>query len=154
MLSVEFCGDLGRTISVGHNRFGGYGRVRPAPKGCGNREGVDPLVLPPGALVAAPVKFTVVQPADGNGEAVADLPSHRALLCKLDVVGIRRGSAADEAGLRSHKPQVFAVALTHRFTDDGDCLLARIDLQWLVREGCSPPDVWVRSAQIPPTGSA
>ncbi len=74
----------------------------------------------------------MVQPADGNGEAVADFPSHRPLLCKLDVVGIRRGSAADETGLRGHKLQVFAVALTHRFTDDGDCLLARIDLQWLV----------------------
>ena len=125
MPSVEFCGDLGRTISVGHNRFGGYDRVRPGPKCCGNREGVDPLVLPPGALVAPPVEFTVVQPADGNGEAVADFPSHRPLLCKFDVVGIRRGSAADETGLRGDKLQVFAVTLPHRFTDDGDCLLAR-----------------------------
>ena len=74
----------------------------------------------------------MVQPADGNGEPVADFPPHRPLLGKLDVMGIRRGSAADEAGLRSHKLQVFAVALSHRFADDGDRLFARIGLEWLI----------------------
>ena len=102
------------------------------PKRCGNDQGVDPLVLPPGALVAPPVQLTMVQPADGNGETVTDFPPHRPLLCKFDVVGIRRGPTADEAGLRGHKLQVFAVALTYRLTDDGDCLLARIDLQRLI----------------------
>ena len=103
-------------------------RMRLAPKGCGNDQGIDPLALPPGALVASPVEFTMVQPADGNGEPVADFPPHRPLLGKLDVVGIRRGSAADETGLRGHKLQVFAVALSHRFADDGDRLFAGIDL--------------------------
>jgi hypothetical protein len=30
----------------------------------------------------------MMEPADWNGEAVADLPAHRALFGKLDVVGI------------------------------------------------------------------
>ena len=51
-------------------------------------ERIDPLVLPPGALVAAPVQLAMMQPADRNGEPVADLASHRPLLGKLDVVGI------------------------------------------------------------------
>ena len=70
----------------------------------------------------------MVQPADGNREPVADFPPHRSLLCKLDVVGIGWGSAADKTGLSGHKLQVFAVALTHRFADDCDHLLAVVEL--------------------------
>ena len=77
-------------------------------------------------FIASPVQFTMVQPADGNREPVADFPPHRSLLCKLDVVGIGWGSAADKTGLSSHKLQVFAVALRHWFADDGDCLFARV----------------------------
>ena len=71
----------------------------------------------------------MVQPADGNGELVADFPPHRPLLGKLDVVGIRRGPPADETRLRGHKPQMVAIAFAHRFADDGDGLFARIGLQ-------------------------
>ena len=62
--------------------------MRPLPKACRNGKRIDPLVLPPGALIAAPVQLTMVQPANGHGELVADLASHRPLLRKLDVVGI------------------------------------------------------------------
>ena len=106
--------------------------MRPAPEACGNHKRIDPLAIPPGALVAPPVEFTVVEPANGNGEPVADLPPHRALLGKLDVVGIRRCSAADQTGLRGHELEMFAIALTHRLADDGDGLFAGIDPQWLV----------------------
>ena len=85
------------------------------------------MALPPGALIAPPMQFTMMQPADGNGEPVADFPPHRSLLCKLDMVGIRWGSAADKTGLSRHKLQVFAVALTHWFANDGDGLLTAID---------------------------
>src|ERR1700722_18667619 len=98
--------------------------MRLVPKRCGHGQGLDPLALPPGGLVTLPVEFTMVQPADGYREPVADFPPHRPRLSKLDVVGIRGGSAADETGLRGHKLQVFAVALTHWFADDGDSLLA------------------------------
>jgi hypothetical protein len=62
--------------------------MRPLPKACRNGEGIDPLVLPPGALTPAPVQLTMVQSAEGHGELVADLSSYRPLLSKLDVVGI------------------------------------------------------------------
>ena len=62
--------------------------MRLLPKTCRDRKRIDPLRLPPGALVAAPVQFAMVQPANGHGEPVADLASHRPLLRKLDVVGI------------------------------------------------------------------
>jgi hypothetical protein len=74
-----------------------------APQGCRDREGIDPLALPPGTLIAASMELTVVQPADRDGEPVADPSSHRPLLGKLDVVGIGGGAAADEARLRGHK---------------------------------------------------
>jgi len=61
----------------------------------------------------------------------ANLPAHRPLLRKLDVVGIGWGSAADKTGLSGHKLQVFAVALTHWFANDGDGLLTAIDWQRL-----------------------
>ena len=91
-------------------------------------QGRDPVALPPGALVTMPVQLAMVQPAEGNGEPVADFPPHRSGLGELDVMGIRGGSAADDTGLRGHKLQVFAVALTHRFADDGDRWLARPSL--------------------------
>ena len=116
--------------------------------------GSIPWLIPPGALVAPPVEFTMVQPADGNGEPVADLPPHRPLLGKLDVVGIRRGSAADETGLRGHELQVFAIALTHRLADDGDRLFAEIGLQWLVATAIRFRVFAVRRLQFARTGPA
>jgi hypothetical protein len=89
------------------------------------RGSLDPPALPPGALIAPPVEFTMVQPTDWDGKAVADFSTYRPLLCKLDVMGIRRSSAADETGLGRHKLQVVAVALTHWFADHGDRLLCR-----------------------------
>ena len=103
--------------------------MRPVPKACRNKEGVDPLALPPGALVAAPVKLPMVQPADRDGEAVADFSSHRPLLGKLDVVGIRRGAAADEAWLSSHKFQMVAIALADGFAYYGDFIGTRLALR-------------------------
>jgi hypothetical protein len=75
-----------------------------APKGCRNDQGIDSLAVPPGALVAASVKFTVVQSADGDSETVTDFPPHRPLLREFDVMGIRGGAAADETRLSGHKP--------------------------------------------------
>jgi hypothetical protein len=89
--------------------------VRLGPKGCCNGEGVNPLVPPPDAFVAATVRVAMVQSANGNGELVADLAPHRPLLCELDVVGIRGRSTADETRLSGHKSQMVAVAFAHRF---------------------------------------
>ena len=62
----------------------------------------------------------MVQPADGDGEAIADLSSHRPLFRKFDVVGIRRRAAADETRLSGHKPQMVAIAFAYRFANDSD----------------------------------
>src|ERR1700722_19907580 len=102
--------------------------MRLAPKRGGNLQGLDRLALPPGALATLAVELAVVQPADGYREPVADFPPHRPRLCKLDMVGIRGGSAADETGLRGYKLQVFAVALPHWFADHCDHWPAVVEL--------------------------
>jgi hypothetical protein len=74
----------------------GFGAALSTPKSAvqqgerarGNGEGINPLALPPGSLIAATVELSMVQPADGHGETVADLAPHRPLLRELDVVGI------------------------------------------------------------------
>src|SRR6516165_11055079 len=92
----------------------------PAPEVSGNDKRIDPLALPPGALIAAPVQLAMVQPADRDGEFVADLAPDARRLGKLEVMGIRRGSAADQARLSGHEPQMVAIALPHRlFYGDG-----------------------------------
>jgi hypothetical protein len=80
---------IARPISVAHIiRRSRLGRMRVGPQARGNGEGINPLALPPGVLVAATMKLSVVQPADRHGEAVADPAPHRSLLCELDVVRI------------------------------------------------------------------
>ena len=99
------------------------------PKAGRHGQRINLLLLPPGTLIALPVKFTVVQSADWDGEAVSDFPPHRPLLGKLDVVRIRWGSAADKTRLGGHELQMLAVTLGHGFADDLDRLLASIDFQ-------------------------
>ena len=77
--------------------------MRLGPKVRRNGQWIDPLAFPPGALIAASVELTMMQPADRNGEAVAHFPPQRPLLCELDVMGIRRGAAADQARLGGDK---------------------------------------------------
>jgi hypothetical protein len=117
--------EVGRPIDVGCETCRCCCRVRLRPQAGGNDQGIDSLFLPPGALVAPPVKFAMVQPADRDGEAVADSPAHRPVLGKLDVVGIRRGAAADEARLSRHKPQMVAIAFAYGFANDSDLLGTR-----------------------------
>jgi len=96
--------------------------VRLGPKTCRNGKRIDPLVLPPDALVATTVQLAMVQSANRHSEPVADFASHGALLREFEVVGIRRGSSTDETRLSGHKPEMLAVALAHRFADDSNSL--------------------------------
>jgi hypothetical protein len=75
----------------------------------------------------------MMQPADRNGEPVADLTPHRPLLCKLDVVGICWGSSADQTRLGGYKSQMVAVALAHRFAGRNDALGVDLGRRWLAR---------------------
>ena len=102
--------------------------MRLRPQARGNDQGIESLFLPPGALVAAPMEFAMVQPADRDSETVADPTPHRPLLRKLDVVGIRWRAAANEARLSRHKPQMIAIAFADWFADDSDFVRARLAL--------------------------
>src|SRR6516165_1074187 len=104
--------------------------MRLGPKLRRNGQRIDPVAFPPGALVAAPVELAMVQPADRNGEAVAHFPPHRPLLGELDVMGIRRGAAADQARLSGDKFQMLAIAVACRFTDNRDGLGVMLGLLW------------------------
>ena len=73
------------------------------PKIGGHNEGVDLVFGPPGPFIAASMKLAVVQSADRDSKLIADLSPHRTLLGKLDVVGIGRGSAADQTRPRGDK---------------------------------------------------
>jgi hypothetical protein len=106
--------------------------MRFGPKAGRNGQRINLPLFPPGALIALPVQFTVVQSADWDGEPVADLPPHRPLLSELDVVRIRWSSTADKAGLGGHELQMLAVALRYGFAQDGDLLRAGIVSHWLV----------------------
>jgi hypothetical protein len=114
--------DVGWRIDVSCETCRGCCHMRLCPQARGNDQGIDCLFLPPGALVAAQMEFAMMQPADGNGEAIANFPPHPALLRKLDVVGIRGGAAANEARLSRHKPQMIAIAFAYGFADDSDFL--------------------------------
>ena len=61
-----------------------------------------------------------MQTANRDGEPVADFSSDRPLFGKLDVMGIGRTAAADEAGLMGHEAQMVAIALARRLAYDGD----------------------------------
>ena len=110
------------------------------PKACCDRQGLNLFAPPPGALVAASVKLAMMQPADREGEAVADLPPHRPLLGKFGMVGIAGNATADETGLGSNEPQLIAVALAHRLADDSHLLGARGYLARLVGSALSRRD--------------
>src|SRR4029079_13935268 len=86
---------------------------------------LDTLLLPPCALVSAPMEFAMMQPANGNGEFIAHLASHGPLLCEFNVVSIGWCAAAAQTGLRSHEFQMLAVTLAHWLADDNHRLSAR-----------------------------
>ena len=116
----------------------------PTPEVSGNDQGIDPLALPPGALIAAPVQLAMVQPADRDSEAIADLPPHRPLLGKPEVVGVRGAPAADETPLRSHEPEMVAIALPHRLADGRRRLRLRFGPHGFAVRAIVLPDLWSR----------
>lgn len=66
-----------------------------------------------------PVQLAMVGTAYWNREFVADFATHRVGLRKLQMVGIRRTAAADEAGLGADELQVIPVAQSQRLADRG-----------------------------------
>ena len=121
MLSIELWGPIRVAGKLGRGQIDS---MRPLPKRSRKGEGIDALPPPPGPFIAASVELAMVQPAEGDGKAVADSPAQRPLLGKLDVVGIGGAAPADQARLRGHQPQMVAIALTHRLANDGNFIRA------------------------------
>jgi hypothetical protein len=80
MFSIEPCGPNHVACEPSRGRIDS---MRPLPKFCRDGKGIESLRPPPGAFIAAPMELAMVQPANRDGELVADLPPHRPLLGKL-----------------------------------------------------------------------
>ena len=81
-------------IAANSGKIGTFGHMGHGPKPCRNGQRIDPVDLPPRAFVAAAMELPMVQPAKGDGEAVADLAPHRAVLGEPQMMGISRASPA------------------------------------------------------------
>ena len=85
------------------------------------------MLAPPCSLVTVAVNLTMMTSAERDGEFVADFETQGSGLRKPQVMRVARLPAADEAGLRSHEPQMGFVAKTLGLGDGENAL---IDLRW------------------------
>src|SRR3974390_1710661 len=69
-ISTMIVSHIRLTHNVDRSRLDGMG---PGPKGCRRDQGDDPFDLPQGVLIPAAVKLPMVNSADRDREAVADL---------------------------------------------------------------------------------
>jgi hypothetical protein len=65
---------------------------------------------PPGWLIARAVDRVVMPHAKGHRVFIRDLHGHGARLGEADVMGLRRTSPANEAGMAGHKREVVSIA--------------------------------------------
>src|ERR1700746_2787342 len=84
------------------------------PERGSDAERLDPVAAPPTPFLAMPMQFAVMESAKGDAKFVAHLAAHRALLGKLDVMGVRRRATADQARLSGDEFEMLAVASTDR----------------------------------------
>ena len=91
-------------------------------------DGLDAVSAPPGALIAAPVKFAVMRPAQWHGELVTDLLSKSPRLRKAQMMRVAGLPATDEAGLFGDEAQVLSISLPQRFWD---CERSLTGYRWL-----------------------
>src|ERR1700688_3042004 len=81
------------------------GAIEPSvpPQPMRDRQRVDLHPLPPCGLVALPVQFAVMDPAQRDGELIADLAAECPRLGKTQMVRIGRRASANQAGLGGHE---------------------------------------------------
>jgi len=84
------------------------------PKRPSDLDRVDPRALPPGPFVPGPMRGAVMCSTERYREFIARLAAERAGLDELQVMGIGRLAAAQQAGLLGHEPQVLLVAVPAR----------------------------------------
>ena len=87
------------------------------PKCLGDIDRIDFVFVPPFGFVSAPVQGAMMKPAERDRELVADAAAKGGRLREPDVMGVRRASLTDEAGLRSNKFKVRAVAVAARLIE-------------------------------------
>jgi hypothetical protein len=78
---------------------------------------LDPVLAPPCAFIAAPVKIAVMRPAQWDCELVTDPLSESPRLRKAQMMRVAWLPATDEAGPFGHQAQVLSIALPQRFWD-------------------------------------
>ena len=71
---------------------------------------IDAHVVPPSRFIATVVHIPMVLPAERHGELVTDLAAKRSRLGEANVVRLGWPSAAENARLRRHMPQMLLVA--------------------------------------------
>jgi hypothetical protein len=69
------------------------------PQCPGGDRGVETKLLPPPRFITVTVNFTMVSPAQRDGEFVTDLATERPVLRKAQMMGVAGPSSADQAGL-------------------------------------------------------
>src|SRR4051794_37547359 len=85
------------------------------PKPACELDGFEAGCHPPISFLAGAVQFAVMGPAQWHRKFVADLLAKPTRLCKTQVVWVTRLSAADKAGVASHKAEVLPVSLPFGF---------------------------------------
>lgn len=95
------------------------------PKGCCQRKGIDPLVLPPSSLVAMPVQLAMMPAAQRDGELIAHFSAQGSRSSDLQMMGVAWALLADRTGLRGDKCQMRLAAPAGRFRQGRD--LGRCD---------------------------
>ena len=81
-----------------------------SPQIAGTGEGIDLLILPPVALVAVIMEFTMMDITERNGELIAHLASQGMGLGEGEMMGLRGSAPADDAGLACHILQMSRLA--------------------------------------------
>ena len=73
--------------------------MRLKPQGPGGGKWIDRGLAPPLSFIAVTVELTMMPAAQRHRELIADLAPERPALCKAQMMGIARPTAADEARL-------------------------------------------------------
>jgi hypothetical protein len=92
--------------------------MRLLPKPCGDGEGINPHVMPPGDLVATGVELPVMIAAERHGVLVTDLGPECLGLGEADMMSVGRATTADETGLGGDVAKVLLVADPPGFAQD------------------------------------
>ena len=80
------------------------------PKNPSGGARIDANLLPPSSFVTAAMHFAVMSPAKWDSKLITDLTTKHRGLRKLQVMGVGRTPAADQASLLGHRFDMLAIA--------------------------------------------